>query len=218
MSLAEPEDLATAGLAARGPNPWLAIWVRPARTMRHLLATRPLAGTFPIVWLSMYEGFLGRAADSSRGETTSVAGILARMLVPSLIVAFLYLRVFGLAVRWTGRWLGGAASARAIRAALTWPHVLGASLLLLWPVRYLLLGEETFHAGPARAETDGLVFWSLVALEVVQLAVGTWWVRVQAGCLAEAQGFSFWRALANLALAAAPLVAAVFAVFWALRR
>jgi hypothetical protein len=105
---------------------------------------------------------------------------------------------------WTGRLLGGRAAAREIHAAFAWSQlpfaVVASPLLLEIPLRALA------------AEADPVPGWLAAALDGVSRAAGPVSVLAAVAALAgallylaylaEAQRFSWWRALANHLLAA----------------
>ncbi|MEI8243431.1 MAG: YIP1 family protein [bacterium] len=106
----------------------------------------------------------------------------------------------GALFRWTGRWLGGRAGSREIRAAIAWASVLAIWGMLFWVPQLLLFGKDMFTTETPRIDSSYLLtglFWGLAAVEMV---IGVWTIVAFLKCLGEVQGFSAWRALGSVLL------------------
>ena len=123
------------------------------------------------------------------------AGLL---IMPALSVALLYIR--GLVVAWAGRALGGVAKPAAIRAAIAWSSL--PWLLASAPLLVLALAREAGRLWAANLAT-ALTVPPLLA-EIYSLAIGAasvFGLSRYVLYVAEAQGFSVARAIANEVLA-----------------
>ena len=90
----------------------------------------------------------------------------------------------GLLLRWAERRLGGRGSWRRARHVFGFalaPLALG--LVVLWPLRLALYGEDVFRRGGADSGATSCGLWFLVLLVVGVRAVNGWsWMRSLAGC------------------------------------
>lgn len=198
-------------------NPWFSIWIRPRATIRHVVAHDPER----LVWVLAMLAGIGRALD--RADMRNAGDQLqwpfialgALMVGPLLGVAGLYLG--GALVRWTGRWLGGQGSAVAIRAAIAWAGALEVWGLLLWIPQVAVFGQELFMSDMPSLTAVPVLTLVALGFAVASVTVGLWTAVVLVVGLSEVQGFSLWRALANLLLAGLLIVAAVVVVAAPLR-
>lgn len=181
-------------------NPWFTIWTRPRATMREILDTDPEQ---MVVLLAMRGGFgqsLDRASLKEVGNVFPVPIIILFAAVGGAVGGLIWLYLVGFLVRWTGRWIGGKAPAAHVRAAIAWPIVPLVLGLLLWIPALALFGEEIFKSGRPNLNTDLTLFLSLAGFVLIKLALGLWAFVLFVMCLAEAQGFSAWRAMTNAVL------------------
>ena len=159
----------------------------------------------PLTAIVLLAGVAGVLASPVAGrllDDPALDGVLVA------VWAFLGGGVYGIAVYWVAGALVHGAS-RALGAGATYRtarHLVGfalapaaLSLLLLWPVRVAVYGEDLFERGGADAGTGGAIFsWLAIAFfawAVVLLAVGVRTVH----------RWTWLRSLAAVALAAAPL-------------
>lgn len=97
--------------------------------------------------------------------------------------------------------MGGEANAREVRAAITLPYLILFWAAPFWVPEMLLIGGELFRSEtPILDESPGLGLLLLVH-GLLQIVLAIWaFVAFLAG-LSEVQGFSAWKAFANLLLA-----------------
>ena len=111
----------------------------------------------------------------------------------------------GLLLRWAERRLGGRGSWRRARHVFCFalaPLALG--LLVLWPLRLALYGEDVFRQGGADAGSTGAR-----VLDALWVSCGLWFLALLVVGVRTVNGWSWPRALAACALAAALPVAIV---------
>jgi hypothetical protein len=111
----------------------------------------------------------------------------------------------GLLLRWAERRLGGRGSWRRARHVFGFalaPLALG--LLVLWPLRLALYGEDVFRSGGADAGTTGAR-----VLDALWVSCGLWFLALLVLGVRTVNGWTWARAAAACALAAAPPVVIV---------
>jgi hypothetical protein len=195
--MSQPEP--TPGAAAL--NPWSSIWLRPRRTVRELVSSNPEYGVTGLAMLAGVFHVLDRATGRSAGDRIPFLGVLlmAALLGPVLGLAKVYLGAALLG--WTGRWIGGSGTSRHLRTALAWGGVPYAFSLPVWLPLLLVVGPEMFTTETPRIDGGGIAAWTFFSLVFVQIVLGVWAFILVLKGVGEIQGFSSWRALANLALA-----------------
>lgn len=111
----------------------------------------------------------------------------------------------GLLLRWAERRLGGRGSWRRARHVFGFalaPLALG--LLVLWPVRIALYGDDVFRRGGADSGATGAA-----VLDGLWISCGLWFLALLVVGVRAVNGWSWGRSLAACAVAASPPVAIV---------
>ncbi|HUP47269.1 MAG TPA: YIP1 family protein [Thermoanaerobaculia bacterium] len=210
-----------------------AISLAPRRTMRWMLDHPAPRQSFAIVVAAVLSLSLGDLDLRSASEAAALLGmsataslavfVLAVMLLAAVIAFF----VFAAAATAAGRMLGGHGTFGAVRTAAAWglaPQVWALfyrlPALVFWPdaVRTLHgggkpgleIGSEAMVFRPIDLSSVSFVPFAVYgSLELLALI---WYLVVGSSTLAEAQGFSPWRGLANLAVAVVLPFVAILAI------
>ncbi|UCC13740.1 MAG: YIP1 family protein [Gammaproteobacteria bacterium] len=199
---------------SNAPNPWITIWLQPRATIRRILDSDPASH----VW------FLGAAGGISQGlravysdESGAVPELsLAAVVLISVTVGALSglvgLLVMPYLLMWTGRWLGGEGSIVNLRASLAWSQVPGIWGLALHAVLIAFFGQQLLAGTVADSFDSGgkAAFFLIVTSAIAAIAI--WQVFTTIKTVAEANGFSAWRAFFNLMLAGLAAVLFLLAV------
>ena len=193
-------------------NPLLTIWTRPRATIQQIIDTEPERHVPALAALIGIAQALDNAGQRSTGDHLGLGTILAITLIAGPLLGVIGLYVWGAAVRWSGRWLGGRAAARDIRAASVWAGVPSLAGALLWIPLVILLGREAFTSSSPSLERDPALALIATSLHLLKLGAAVWTAVVFCKCLGQVQGFSAWRALGNALLAVLALVLAILAV------
>jgi hypothetical protein len=182
-------------------NPWASIWTRPRETVRYLLETDPERMVLVLAALGGVSQLLDQAATRNAGDHIPAITLilLAILLGPALGLFSLFLG--SILVGWTGRWMGGAGSARQLRTAIAWANVPLVASLLLWIPLMLGVGEEMFTSYTPRLEASPVLALMVLLLGVVGIVLAIWSLVILLKGVGEVQGFSAWKALGNVLLA-----------------
>lgn len=180
-------------------NPWIRMWVHPRTTIQWVVDSNPrrrvliLAGLMGVagsisILLPTLHSILGWPLGLSLGVPT--------VMLTGIGVLYLVSVVLG----WTGRWIGGLATDEKLRAALAWSGIPMVGGLLFWIPRSVWIEPWLRSSGWGARElmlVSGFLFFDLM--------LNVWATVLLLGALAQVQGFSAGKALANLALAACVL-------------
>jgi hypothetical protein len=203
--LEAPPVVAPPPLAPSAPAeplvPWVSIWSRPRATLRQVLDGDPGRSVFRLAALGGVAGALKLASTSDFGDSHAASLVLAVCLGAGAAGGIISLFVLTSLVGATGRWLGGRGRTSAVMAALAWSYVPAIWGLALWLPMGALLGEETFRAHPALLEGNPPAALLCGLLRIAQTLIGVWGFFVTLKCLAEAHGFSAWRAFGAFVMA-----------------
>jgi hypothetical protein len=85
--------------------------------------------------------------------------------------------------------------------------VITAWALLLWIPQLALFGNEIFTTETPFLDANPVMVLVLVGLNLLELVAAVWVVVAFIKCVAEAQRFSAWRALANSVVAGLLMIA-----------
>lgn len=176
-------------------NPWLTIWTEPRGTIRGIVDANPQHRVILLAILSGIAQFLSRASNNSLGDKVPIHGIFLVSLIIGPILGVVSLYIGGVILMWTGRWLGGQASAVEVRAALAWSSVPTIWALVLWIPEIVLFGDEMFTKMTPIIDANPNLSFVLVGFGVIEIIIAIWTTIIFLKCLGEVHGFSAWRAL-----------------------
>ncbi len=188
-------------------SPWLTIWTSPRAAMRWLL-DHEAEYTFQTYGIAVAYGVVTVASgDFERFFGTAVPLLLKVGLALSVgpILGLAGVFVGGFLASAVGRMLGGTGSVEDLRPALAWGAlpvtVAGACTL---PVALLLMPRLRPYLASDRPLPPSLILPSLAVLlgSLLVTAGWAWSLVTTTKCVAEAHGFSAWRALAIPVIAA----------------
>ncbi len=160
-------------------SPFVRIWFHPRKAMNYVLERMQSR----YVHLLMFFGMLAQVISITIVGPVWWANILT-WVVAAIFLALFVLYVFGGLLKWTGGWLSGKGSFADIRAAIAWAQI---------PVIGFFIIEEILIVG-FNGNNSSYVFATFILL------LSIWSMIIGICCLAEAQKFSFFRALINYIL------------------
>jgi signal peptidase I len=193
----------------RIPSPWLSLWLKPSGTIDRIVASDPrrrvlllasLGGICGIALLLYANGLKPDLLDWRFAVAFVLAGI-AGGIANLYIAGFIY--------KWSGKIVGGKASAREVRAALAWGSVPTMVACVICLVVVIWWGSPRLH-GSLTSITIALIVGFTLIVSVLPLTLWSYVATLR--MLARVQGFGFCRAVANLVLGVFSFsVAALFA-------
>ena len=189
-------------------NPWRSIWLKPRATIRQIVTTDPDRHVLALIAANSVIGAVLAGVTSALQGQFGLLFLLLLVLVVAPIFAVLMLYLVALLLRWTGRWLGGVASSRDLRAALAW----GCVPSLLAGAALLVPGLDLFPTPPPELQSVPFALATYGLGSKIQLLAGVWSLFTMIKCIAEVQGFSAWRALGNYLLAILMIIVVIVAI------
>jgi hypothetical protein len=129
----------------------------------------------PVLAIVLLAGFAGVLSTSLAGRVLddrvfgdSVFAVLAWAFLGGAVYGFLVYWLGGLMVHALARGLGGRSTFRQARHVIGFAAApLALSLLLVWPVRLAIYGEDVFRSGGSDSGLGDKVFEGLVAVAFV---------------------------------------------------
>jgi hypothetical protein len=116
----------------------------------------------------------------------------------------------------TGRWIGGQGNFLQIRAAVSWSNVPSLVTIAMWGLLLGLFGIQVFDREFAQTQFIGYEAGVLFLVMLVELVISIWGFIILLNMLAEAQGFSIWKALLNVLIPFVGVLAFIWLISWAL--
>ncbi|MCS6882904.1 MAG: YIP1 family protein [Oscillochloridaceae bacterium] len=188
-------------------RPWQAIWRRPRAALRAAAIAHPPLLTGLRAVLAGINAVFAWAAWHGLGAEVRPWEVLAIALVAGPPLGLAALICCGVLLRTGGRWLGGRAEARQVRAVLALAVAPVIAGLPLWLAQLALFPAASF-GGPAAARPLSSLFW------VIHGLLWLWAGGLSVVGLAEAHGITLWRAAATWILAALLVVGGGLLALW----
>lgn len=196
-------------------NPWCSIWLRPKATIQKVVDSDPRRFVLVLAALGGFFETLNRASGRSLGDSLDFWSVLLFAVVVGGLGGIASLYIAGALVAWTGSWIGGKAPPNHIRAASAWGFVPFLWVSLLWIPELLLFGREMFTTDTPRLDSSDALIFAFIAMVAVQLVGGLWALVTYVKCVGQVQGFSAWKTLGNLIMAALIFVIPVALLIYA---
>ncbi len=188
-------------------RPWRAIWRRPRAALRAAAIAHAPGPTGLEAALAGVSAVLAWAAWRGLGAEARPWEVLAIALLAGPPLGLAFLICCGVLLRTSGRWLGGRAEARQVRAVLALASAPVTAGLALW-LAQLIFFPATSFGGPAAATALSDLFRLLHGL------LWLWAGGLSVVGLAEAHGIALWRAIAAWVLAALLVAGSGLLVLW----
>ena len=183
-------------------HPLVSIWTRPRATIRSIVGTDPTRYVLVLAALAGVRQALNEMTISQLGDEFGPAGLIILALGAGAVAGMVGLYLAAWLFEVTGRWLGGTARARELRAALAWGGVPLVAALLVVALEVLLYGQAIFTSALPSLNQKPV----FLALRVVESVLSIWALVLLLKCVSEVQGFSIWKALVNTVLATLAIV------------
>jgi len=170
-------------------SPWASVWLKPRQTIEAILAERPRRGVLLLGTLSLMANTVSELLRFAVESRMSDWRIIAVGVIACAIAGVTGLYIAAFLFKWSGRWLGGRASAAELRVVVAWgmtPGLVGLVIALALVAFASVMGAGN-AAAPERVSTT---------LRAIVLVCGIWSTVVFALMFSRAEGFGFWRTVA----------------------
>lgn len=194
-------------------NPWISMWNRPRATVRALVENDPRYLVLALAGLAGVRQVLDEASVRDAADALPLPVIVGLAVVLGPPSGILTLHISGALIHWTGRWLGGSAPASHLRTALAWGSLPMVAGLVLWIPALGVFREELFTMTTPRLDANLGLAYGMIAHGLVSGTLGVWALVLMLKAIGEVQGFSAWRAMANVLLAAAVVTVPIVVFF-----
>jgi hypothetical protein len=197
-------------------NPWLSIWVQPRETIREIIDSNPNYKLFVLCALYGFPMAMSFAQSFSLCTKFPTWSIVVAGLILCTFLGFIGISICSWLLHVTGKWIKGTGTFQAIRAAVAWSNVPNAVTSLTWFILLGFFGGQVFCRGFSETAFVGYHAGIVFLIFLIQSIVSIWGFIILLKTLGEAQGFSAWKALLNVAIPFVIVVALSWLVGWAI--
>ena len=176
------------------------MWTKPRDTIQQLIdSDDPKKMVLFLAAITGISNILRSAAGNNIGDQQPLVGIIAGALIVGPIAGVIGLYISGMLLSWTGKWIGGRASAEYVRTAIAWAHIPIIWTVIFWIPEILIFGPESFGKPDENslATTAPYAFYA-VGFGIIKMTASVWAFILLLKGLGQVQGFSAWKALWNL--------------------
>lgn len=195
-----------AWMSRQGTETLMSIWIHPRRTIRDLLdENRDRALAYLLVFLFGISFTMDQISFSEYGDWYSLAFLLGISVPIGLPVGLLMWLLYGGMFWGIGRLLGGTAAWKDVMTAVAWAFIPYTAKLLIWLLRALSFGEETFTLFTPNIDNSFplLILYFLFLLLDVVLTV--WFYAILILIVSETHQLTFWKGALTVILGIATL-------------
>jgi hypothetical protein len=191
---------------------FLSMWTSPRKTIRGIINTNPDSKLFLLSIIYGLPMMFYFAQGSSLGQTYRGSTILLISLIGACIIGYIGINVGSALLYFTGKWIGGKASFKQVRASVAYSNVTNLVSIGIWLILAAMFGQSVFLADFPYASSLGNFAVLMNSIFIVQLVVGIWSIVIFIASLSETQGFSTIKAIINTLLP----MGVIFIGFWIL--
>ena len=177
-------------------NPWFSMWTRPRETIQKIIdSDDPEKMVLFLAAIGGISSSLSSSAGNYAGDQLQLVWIIVGSLIVGPIAGVIGLYISGMLLSWTGKWIGGQASAGYVRTALAWAQIPIIWTVILWIPEILVFGQEVFMTPDDSLAT---IPPYTIGFSVIKVTASAWAFILLLKSLGQVQGFSAWKAMWNL--------------------
>jgi hypothetical protein len=192
---------------------WLTMCIKPRETIRKIVKSISRSQMILLAALIGIDYLLDQMSTRNVGDFLPFSSVLAIALIGGPVIGVGLVSLFGAILSWTGKRLGGQATAAYMRAAYAWswiPNLLG---LVLWLPQLILFGTELFTTAKPKMDSSPMLAFIFLGILGIGIVTSIWSFILLLVNISELQGFSILRALGSLLLSLLVLFVPVLCVF-----
>ena len=195
-----------------GYKAFLTMWTSPRKTIRRIIDSNPDSKLFLLSLIYGLPMMFYYAQGASLGQNYRVSTIFLISLIGACIIGYIGINVGSALIFFTGKWIGGKATFKQVRASVAYSNVTNLVSIAIWLLLAAMFRQSVFLQDFPYASSLGNFVFLMNTIFLVQLVVGIWSLVIFVASLAETQGFSIFKAVVNTFLP----VGVVFVGLWIL--
>ena len=169
---------------------WLQIWIHPRQTIRTIISSNHEFAMILLILLGGFSYSLNKAYFNSIGAKMGLFTLIVACLVLGPLSALFFVYIGGFLTKKIGLLFGGKATYIEICSVIAWACVPSVFILLLWPVRFAILGKAAFSVGGFYG-SSGIV---IPIIDILSSLVLIWTYVILIAGLSEVEKYSIWKA------------------------
>jgi hypothetical protein len=193
-----------------GYKAFLSMWTSPKKTIRSVINTNPDSKLFLLSLIYGLPMMFYYAQGSSLGQNYQLSTILLISLIGAVIIGYIGINIGSALLFITGKWIGGKASFKEVRASVAYSNVTNVVSIGIWLLLMTMFRQAVFLADFPYASSLGNFAVIMNGIFIVQLVVAIWSIVIFVASLSETQGFSVFKSIINTLLP----IGVVFVLIW----
>ena len=197
-----------------GIKPWFSIWVKPAKTIQNIIDYNP---NYCLGFLSFIYGITSLFSLSQSLSLGFNVNFFAIIIADIIIATFWGYFVFCISsffVFFTGKWFGGKAIFKHVRACVAWSNVPMIINIVIWIILLAVFKDRVFRDFTKTAILGSGTSALLYVFMLIQFVLSIWGIVIYINSLAQVQQFSIIRTICNIIVAAIIMAICVSVVFY----
>lgn len=196
-------------------NPWLSIWTQPRKTIRSIVDSDPKRGFILLCAIYGLPLAFNLTQSFDFASVIPLWAILIGSLVACPFLGMIGITISSWLLHFFGRMIGGKGTFPMVRAAVAWSNVPNFVTVCMWGILLGIFGAAVFSKNFSEMQFVGYRAGILFLVMLIESIVSVWGFILLLSTLREVQSFSIWRAILNVVLPFAVVVAVIWLASWA---
>lgn len=154
----------------------------------------------PLLALAGMASAFDRAVNNSSGDHMSLVGVIFMSVLMGGLLGWISLYIFAALISWTGSWLKGKAKTDDVLRIIAYAYIPSILTMAVMILQIVVLGNAYFQSTTDISSYDLLTQIIIYGCTIIQGALAVWTLVLMVIGVAEAQEFSWSKALLNLFL------------------
>jgi transglutaminase-like putative cysteine protease len=185
----------------RSDNSWLKCWFRPRQTIVRECNNGSKITFIILICLLGLSSTMDNLVFGLPDKKFPIEWIWVGLIIIGPVSGVINVFLWGWFLSFTGRWLDGTANAWTLRRVVAWSNVPAIAGMLVYMALFFIMGNKLFYENTNILD-EGYMFMSFfMGAFLILITIVMWRVVIHIGMIAEVQGFTIWRSIANIVVA-----------------
>ena len=192
-------------------HPFLGIWIRTREVISQAMKEKNQTTVRLLIYAFGIVMSLNLSLTAYSGDFNSIPYILIQALIRGILFGFVGWYGFSGLIYWIGKLFKGAGTFKEIKVAFAWAQVpMVFILFIIWPLNYLVFGNELFTSNTA------YLGWGQMALNffviVAEFIINVWYLVIVSKAIGVGHNVSGWKGFAIYIITALAFILVIFSV------
>ncbi|MEQ8905876.1 Yip1 family protein [Ekhidna sp.] len=174
------------------------IWTKPRIVFRYLEENSYDKFLYGLLIMAGIGSTLNNASNKNMGDEHSLTFVLAMSVIFGGLLGWISFYIGAALMSWTGKWIDGKATRESLLRMSAYASIPVAFSLIIITIQIAIFGNDLFKSQiylENYSAIEVILFYLLALSEVI---IGVWTIAIFVIGLSEVQGFSVWKAIANI--------------------